>query len=64
MNRKLSTAQNTVYNTVGSCFYLICQWLITVLVIRLGSVEYGGILTLAMSITNVLFTLGTFGIRS
>ena len=64
MDRKLTVGQNTVYNTIGSCFYLACQWLITVLVIRLGSVEYGGILTLAMSVTNVLFTLGTFGIRS
>lgn len=64
MTKKLSIAQNTVYNTVGSCFYLVCQWLVTVLVIRLGSVEFGGILTLAMSVTNVLFTLCTFGIRS
>ena len=64
MNKKISIARNTAYNTAGSCFYLACQWLLTVLVIRLGSVEDGGILTLAMSVTNVLFTLCTFGIRS
>ena len=63
MKRKLSVVGNTIYNTAGSCFYLICQWLLTVLVIRLGSVENGGILSLAMSVTNVFFTLSTFGIR-
>ena len=63
MNRKLSIAQNTMFNTVGSCFYLVCQWLITVLVVRLGSVEYGGILSLSMSVTNIFFTLSTFGIH-
>ena len=62
--RKLSIAQNTVYNTAGSCFYLVCQWLLTVLAVRLGSVESGGILAVAMSVTNVLFTLSTFGIRT
>lgn len=63
MEKKLSIAQNALYNTIGSCFYLVCQWLITVLVIRLGSVEYGGTLSLAMSVTNIFFTLSTFGIH-
>ena len=63
MEKKLSIAQNALYNTVGSCFYLVCQWLITVLVIRLGSVEYGGTLSLAMAVTNVLYSLSTFGLH-
>ena len=63
MGKKLSISQNAFFNTVGSCFYLVCQWLITVLVIRLGSVEYGGTLSLCMSVTNIFFTLSTFGIH-
>lgn len=61
--KKLSVQQNTLLNSFGSLFYLGCQWLITVLVVRLGSVEDGGNLTLAMSLTNMFFTLATFGIR-
>ncbi len=64
MSKKLSIAQNAFYNTAGSFFYLVCQWLITVLVIRLGSVEFGGVLSLAMSVTNIFFSLSTFGIHS
>ena len=30
--KKLSIAQNAMYNTIGSCFYLACQWLVTVMV--------------------------------
>lgn len=54
-------AQNTIYNSIGSGFYLICQWLMTVLVIRLGSVEKGGILTLVMTVTNVFIPLSNIG---
>ena len=64
MKGKLTLAQNTLFNTAGSCFYLVCQYLITVLAVRLGSVESGGVLSLAMSVTNVFFTLSTFGIRT
>lgn len=61
MEKRLSLAQNTLYNTIGSCFYLICQWLTTVLVIRLGSIESGGIFTLAMSVTGIFYNLSAIG---
>ena len=57
MEKKLSVGQNALLNSIGSLFYLGCQWLITVLVIRIGSVEDGGDLSLAMSITNIFYTL-------
>ena len=59
--KKLSIAQNAMYNTIGSCFYLACQWLVTVMVIRLGSIENGGVLSLAMSVTGMFYTLGAIG---
>lgn len=62
--KKLSIRQNFFYNSAGSLFYLACQWLITVLVVKLSSYENAGDLSLAVSITNVFFTLATFGIRT
>lgn len=51
------------FHSMGSLFYLVCQWLLTVIVVPLCSFEAAGILALAISLTNVFFTLGTFGIR-
>ena len=51
------------FNSMGSLFYLLCQWLLTVVVVPLCSFEAAGILTLSISLTNVFFTLATFGIR-
>jgi O-antigen/teichoic acid export membrane protein len=63
MTKKLSVKKNMLYNSVGSLFYLVCQWLITVLVVKLSSYADAGNLSLAASITNVFFTISTFGIR-
>ena len=63
MAKKLSIGQNALFNSAGAVFYLACQWLITVLVVHLASYEDAGVLSLAMSITNMFFTLATFGLR-
>lgn len=62
--KTLSTSRNALYNTIGSLTYLACQWLITLLVVRLGNVEDAGVLSVCMSMTNVFFTLCTFGMRT
>ena len=64
MAKKLSVGQNALFNSVGAMFYLGCQWLITVLVVKLGSYEAAGHLSLAMSITNIFFTIASFGGRT
>ena len=51
------------FNSMGSLFYLLCQWLLTVVVVPLCSFEAAGILNLSISLTNEFFTLATFGIR-
>lgn len=61
--KKLSLRQSMLYNSVGTMTYLGCQWLITVLAVRLGSFEDSGILLLATTLTGFFFTLCTFGIR-
>lgn len=63
MEKKLSVGQNTLFNSLGSIVYLGCQWLITVLVVHLASYEDAGDLSLAMSISNVFYTIATFGVR-
>lgn len=54
----LSLKQNMLWNSSGSLFYLVCQWLITVLVVRLSEgFDSAGLLSLA---TSVVGTFGTF----
>ena len=59
-------AGNITWNTVGSMFWLGCQWLITVLVVRLSGGNYtdAGILSLAMSFTNIFAILALFNVRN
>ena len=56
--------KNVFYNTVGSIYYLATQWLITVLVVRLASYSEAGMLSLAISITNIFHAISLFGMRS
>ena len=56
--KPLSLKANMLWNSAGSMFYLVCQWLITVLVGRLSSgFDSAGLLSLA---TSVVGTFGTF----
>lgn len=60
---RLSLKRNMLYNTIGSLTYLVCQWLMTVLAVRLGSYADGGMLSLSISITGFFFAVATFGSR-
>ena len=63
-NNRLSVRQNTLWYTAGYLTYLVAQWLITVLAVRLGSYGDGGVLSLAISLSNFFFTVCTFGLRN
>ena len=58
------TKRNVLWHAVGNITYLMCQWLITVLVPTLGSFEDAGILSIAMSVSATCQTLAMFGIRN
>lgn len=61
---KLSLGVNIAWNTVGSLVYVVCNWLITVLVVVLGSdLSASGDLALAMSVGNVVATIVLFKVR-
>ena len=57
----LSLKANMIWNSSGSLFYLGCQWLITVFVVRLSNgFDAAGTLSLAMSVYNMFSSLAIY----
>ena len=57
----LSIKLNMLWNSAGSLTYLGCQWLITVLVVRLSDgYDAAGVLSLAMSVYNMFSSLAIY----
>ncbi len=61
---KLSIQSSVFWNTAGSVFYLGCQWLLTVLVVKLSGVDAAGFLTLSMSVCNIWYCIAVYGMRN
>lgn len=62
---KKTIGRNIIWNSGGTLFYCVCQWLLTVLVVRLsGDYASAGILTLAMSIVTPLIVVATLSLRT
>ena len=62
--KKLTVYENLMWNTIGSFTYLICQWLLTLIVVRESvGFENAGNLALAISITNIFYNLACFNVR-
>ena len=59
----MSIKRQMLLNTIGTVFYLGCQWLMSVLIVRLSGYEAAGKLTLAISITNVFSVIALFTMR-
>ncbi len=57
--------KNVMWNTVGSVYYSLCQWVMTVVIVYLTS-DYGtiGVLGLAMTVTNTFTAISSFGMRN
>lgn len=56
--------QNALWNAVGNVIYLVCQWVVTVLVTVFGGFEDAGVLSIAMSVSATFQTVAMFGIRN
>ncbi|MEY8390594.1 hypothetical protein AALA98_04340 [Lachnospiraceae bacterium 45-W7] len=56
--------KNIIWNTCGSIFYSVCQWLLTSIVIRTASYEEGGILSLAMTTSSSFSAISLFSMRN
>lgn len=62
--RAIPLGRNTLYNTAGSLIYLFCQWLLTLVTVRIAGYGAGGDYSLALSLSNVLLPLATFGLKT
>ena len=59
--KQLSLKENMLWNSFGSIVNLACQWLITILIVRLGSgYEASGVFSLAMSIYNIFAPIAQY----
>lgn len=59
-----SMKKNVAWNTLGSVFYCVCQWLITILVVWLDSYESAGNLSLAMTTSSSFSAIALFSMRN
>ena len=60
----MSLRKQTLINSLGSLTLLGCQWLISILLVRVSGYEDAGVFALAMSIANVFATLANYGMRN
>jgi len=57
--------KNTMWNTAGVSVYLLCQWLITIIVVwQYGNYVNAGYLGLAMGITGFFYSVASYNMRS
>ena len=61
----LSIKKNLLWNSAGSFSYSLCQWILTVLVVRLSpNYDAAGILALGMAVSNIAAPIALYKIRS
>lgn len=56
--------KNMLWNAAGNLIYLMCQWIVTVLVTNIGAFRDAGLLSVAMSVSATFQTVAMFGIRN
>ena len=62
--KKNGLVNNIVYSSAGSIVYTFCQWLLTVIIIRICGYVDSGYYALAITITNVFYSISLWGVRS
>lgn len=62
--KKTSLKAGIMWNTWGNIYYLFCQWLLTILVVRLANFEMAGELSYAMTISNIFYSISIYGMRN
>lgn len=55
---------NIFWNTFGSIFYSACQWLLTIIIVRVLSYEAAGYLSLAMTTSSSFSAIALFSVRN
>ena len=63
--QQISLQKNILYNSIGNITYFFCQWLTTILVVRLSvGFSDAGVLSLAMSLTGSFVWIANYGLRN
>lgn len=63
--KKLSIQQNMLLNTCGSMIRLVCNWLLTVTVVRFShGFDAAGVLSLSMSVCNMVLPFAEYRLRT
>lgn len=62
--KRLNMRQSVLWNSFGSYFYYFCQWLMTVLVVRISGIDDAGTLALAISACNVWQSVALYGMHN
>ena len=67
--KPLSVSKNSVYNLVGTIVFCFCQWITSaLLVVHLSpdgiSIRNTGLLQLAISVTNIFFSISCYNMRT
>ncbi len=64
MKQQASIQKNMMFNTIGSLVYYFCQWLLSVVIVRISGYEVAGIFGLATTITASPAILALFNVRN
>jgi O-antigen/teichoic acid export membrane protein len=56
--------KSVAWNTIGNFIYMLCQWAMTVLVVRLGNYQSAGYLNLAMTTSSTFSAISLFSMRN
>ena len=56
--------KQALYNTVGNLVYMVALWLVSVLTVRLSGFDDAGVFSIAMSVGNIFYFIGMYGMRS
>ncbi|MBQ9195846.1 MAG: lipopolysaccharide biosynthesis protein [Clostridia bacterium] len=62
--KKYTVVQNSMFNMIGTLVYYVCQWLMTMAVVRLSTDGNIGDLQLSMTVTNTFYTLSNYNMRA
>lgn len=60
----MKTVRDTVYYSTGNIIYLGAQWIISVILVRIGGLEDAGYFSLAMTVANIFGMLANYGLRT
>lgn len=65
MEDKNVLKKSVLWNTVGSIYYAVCQWVMTVIIVYISKDYWPvGMFGLAMTVTNSFSSIASFGMRS